>query len=70
MLVKRKVLHVDGRTIVTAKGLIKDNIFTGEYKFDGMTYGITVPIEKSKTECDNVNVCSGYGSDPKGFFNI
>lgn len=38
------VLHVDGKTIVIAKGLIKANIFNGEYKFEGLTWGIEIPV--------------------------
>ena len=56
--VKRKVVHVDGRTIVTAKGLITDNIFNGEYKFEGLTYGVSIPIKK--VECNSVNTIKGY----------
>lgn len=42
--IKRKVKHVDG-TDVMATGYISDNYeFIGEYRFRGMTYGVTVPI--------------------------
>ena len=44
MFVKRKVLHVDGKTIVTAKGLIKDGVFTGEYRYENFDWGIEVPL--------------------------
>lgn len=44
MFVKRKVLHVDGKTTVTAKGLIKDGVFTGEYRYDNFDWGIEMPL--------------------------
>jgi hypothetical protein len=45
-MVTLKIKHVDGRTLVIAKGSIKDGIFIGEYVFDGMTYGINIPIKQ------------------------
>lgn len=42
---KREILHTDGTTKVIAKGLIDDdNVFNGEYKFQGMTYGVHIPL--------------------------
>jgi len=41
---KKKVLHVDGKTWVIAKGQIINNEFVGQYKFQGMWYGVTIPI--------------------------
>ncbi|WP_407430602.1 hypothetical protein [Arcticibacter sp.] len=38
----RKVKHVDGVTDVIAKGRVINGEFVGEYKFQGMTYGITI----------------------------
>ena len=40
----RKVKHVDGITDVIARGLIINGEFRGEYKYQGMTYGITIKI--------------------------
>jgi hypothetical protein len=50
MFVKRKVLHVDGKTTVTAKGLIKDGVFTGEYRYDNFDWGIEIPAEPKYVE--------------------
>ena len=50
MFVKRKVLHVDGKTIVTAKGLIKDGVFTGEYRHENFDWGIEVPVKPEYVE--------------------
>lgn len=41
---KRTVTHVDGKTQVIAKGVIINGEFIGEYKFQGMTYGVTIKI--------------------------
>jgi len=41
---KKKVKHVDGVTVVIAKGYVKDGIFYGEYKYKGMFYGVTVSV--------------------------
>lgn len=41
----RKVLHVDGKTTVTAKGLVIEYEFVGEYKYQGMTYGVTIKLK-------------------------
>lgn len=40
----RTVTHVDGKTTVTAKGKIINGEFIGEYKFGGLTYGVTIKI--------------------------
>lgn len=45
MFETRKVLHVDGKTHVEAKGRVVGNEFIGEYKFQGMTYGVTISVE-------------------------
>lgn len=42
---KTKIItHVDGKTKVKAKGIIINGEFVGEYKFQGMTYGVTIKI--------------------------
>lgn len=46
MFVKRKVLHVDGKTTVIARGLIKDGVFTGEYRFNNFDWGVEMPDKK------------------------
>jgi hypothetical protein len=48
MFVKRKVLHVDGKTTVIARGLIKDGIFKGQYKFEGMWWGCEIEEQQKK----------------------
>ncbi len=50
MFVKRKVLHVDGKTTVIARGLIKDGVFTGEYRYDNFDWGIEVPVKPEYEE--------------------
>ena len=50
MFVKRKVLHVDGKTTVIAKGLIKDGVFTGEYRHENFDWGIEVPVKPEYVE--------------------
>lgn len=50
MFVKRKVLHVDGKTTVIARGLIKDGVFIGEYRYDNFDWGIEIPIKPEYTE--------------------
>ena len=37
-------MHVDGKTKVIAKGVIINGEFVGEYKFQGMTYGVTIKL--------------------------
>lgn len=39
------VTHVDGKTKVKAKGCVVNNEFVGEYRFQGMTYGVTIKIK-------------------------
>lgn len=63
----KRVLHVDGKTTVLAKGYIKeDGNFIGEYKFQGMTYGIELQPKRT-CECESlgVNICYTCG---KGCF--
>lgn len=43
-IIERKILHFDGKTIVTARGKIINNEFIGEYKFEKMTYGVTIKL--------------------------
>lgn len=43
--IKKLVKHVDGKTEVLATGHIINGEFVGEYKFKGMTYGITLPVK-------------------------
>lgn len=43
--VTKTVTHVDGITKVKAKGLVKNGVFSGEYKFKGMTYGVTFNLK-------------------------
>jgi hypothetical protein len=50
MFVKRKVFHVDGKTIVTAKGLIKDGVFTGEYRYENFDWCIEIPVKTEYVE--------------------
>ncbi len=40
-----KVKHVEDWNIeVTARGLVKDGVFDGEYKYNGFTYGVIFPL--------------------------
>ncbi|MFZ4413214.1 MAG: hypothetical protein ACOYOV_09050 [Bacteroidales bacterium] len=40
---KIKVLHIDGMSIVIARIVKEDPVLEVEYKFQGMTYGLTNP---------------------------
>lgn len=40
-----KVYHTDGKTLVNARGLVKNCVFKGEYKYQGMTYGVEFEME-------------------------
>lgn len=41
-----KILHVDGKTKIEAKGKVTSNgLFTTEYKHKGMCYGATIPLK-------------------------
>ena len=51
--VTRTVKHVDGITSVTATGYISNNEFIGEYKFQGMTYGVNIVIKESNPDCEH-----------------
>jgi len=42
-MITKTIKHIDGVTKIKAKGIIKDGYFTGEYKFEGMTYGFNIP---------------------------
>lgn len=43
--INHEVLHVDGKTKVMARGLInEDNIFKGEYKLEGMSWGVNIQL--------------------------
>lgn len=48
MAIKKTIKHVDGVTDVVAKGVINaNNEFVGEYKYEGMTYGVIIPLSPS-----------------------
>lgn len=44
-LIKKRVLHCDGRTMMLAKGRIINGEFVGEYRFEGMTYGVRIMVD-------------------------
>jgi hypothetical protein len=47
--VTMKILHVDGKTKIEAKGKVtSDGLFTTEYRHKGMSYGATIPIKSIK----------------------
>lgn len=67
MFVKRKVLHVDGKTTVVARGLInQDNVFNGEYKFEGFTYGVEMPLAGCEAGDHDVVPILGYENSIQG----
>jgi hypothetical protein len=43
-----KILHIDGETVIEAKGNVIDGLFTTEYRYKGMTYGATIPLTSIK----------------------
>lgn len=43
---KKMIKHIDGKTNVIAKGYIKNNQFIGEYKYEGMTYGVNINLKQ------------------------
>jgi len=40
-----KIKHSDGITPISVTGNLINGTFTGEYKFQGMTYGVEFPYE-------------------------
>lgn len=42
---KKIVKHVDGKTDVVATGKIVNDEFIGSYKFEKMSWGITIPVK-------------------------
>lgn len=44
-MITKQITHTDGITKVIATGYVNDKCeFVGEYKYDGMTYGATIPV--------------------------
>lgn len=42
--VTMKIMHIDGKTKIEAKGHVVGGLFTAEYKHQGMIYGATIPL--------------------------
>jgi hypothetical protein len=66
--VEMKVKHVEDFNIeVTARGLIKDGIFAGEYKYNGFTYGVNFHLERNCDTDDHDTVpLLGFGNEVHG----
>jgi hypothetical protein len=45
-IMKKIIKHVDGKTNVIANGYVRDNQFIGEYKYEGMIYGVTIDLKQ------------------------
>jgi hypothetical protein len=45
-MINKTIKHVDGKTDVIAIGIVKNNEFIGEYKYKGMTYGVTFELKR------------------------
>ncbi len=57
----KEIIHVDGVTRIKCKGIINADLeFVGEYKFEGMTYGVTIQLAGCEVGQHDIIPMLGY----------